>query len=388
MARVKVPVLQIIHYSDVHIVGKDYWKKHVATQQFIARLPATLRQGIVGADTAALRAFVDFLRDEIAVDPVWKNLPTWLIDTGDGTTFGDEESLESWLNVWSPRFLGAAGPNARQQILYGNHDAWPGTFPLQAPRSMDAKRDSLRQKWFADTWPAAPLKTQLFDKAEIQLYVLNSVDHTLWANAKALGQVLPDRFWEALPPQLGPTAASGLARCISSHRRPAPARDLRILAMHYPVCDAATPSKRLTELLTNRAPFAADIAPPAGASEPLVHLVMSGHTHDGYPQLGLLPNGAGSTQHLPLDTPQVQLVTPSLSQFNKLPPPTGKSHHADCLYDFPYQFSLLRFYAYPATPEEVSIERSVIGCAVGGAFGFLPISPGSQRTEEELTVVV
>lgn len=388
MARLKVPVLQIIHYSDIHIVGKNYWQQHAATQWFMKRLPTTLRQGVVGADTSALHAFVDYLRDDIALDPVWKDLPTWLIDTGDGTTFGDDESLDAWLNVWSPRFLSAAGPNARQQILYGNHDAWPGTFPLQAPTHMQAQRDSLRKTRFKDTWPVAPLRARLHAAAEIQLYLLNSVDHELWANTRAQGQVLPDRHWEHPAPPLGPTAASGLRRTIAAHRQPAPAKDLRILAMHYPVCDAATTGKRWTELLLNRTPFAADIAPPPGESEPMVHLVMSGHTHDGFPSLGLLPNGAGSTQHAPLETPQMQLVTPSLSQFNTLPAPTSNSYHADCLFDFPYQFSLLRIYAYPATPEEVSVERSIVGSAVGGAFGFLPITPGSLRTHEELTLTV
>src|SRR5438105_95468 len=205
------PVIQIVHYSDLHIVGPDYLTQRLCFDALLKRLPTTLKQGVAGASMAALQAFEDFLR-EIASDAAWRDKPTWLVDTGDGTTFGDDASLDAWLNKWSPAFLAAAGANAKQMVLYGNHDAWPGTFPLLAPRSMDNHRNTLRSARFPQTWPAQPLTTPLQSPGgpEVQLYTLNSVDHTLLANTKALGKVLPDRHWQPIGGMPGPRASDDL----------------------------------------------------------------------------------------------------------------------------------------------------------------------------------
>lgn len=388
----RVPVLRIVHYSDMHIAGVGYASQYARMMAMSRRLPHYLRQkarqGFGIADTSALLEFIDFLAD-IAADADWQGLPLWLVDTGDGTAFGDTSSLDDWKNNWSVQFRNAAGPNARQCVLYGNHDAWPGVYPLLSPHRMQAQRNQLRgAPWFTETWPTSPLVASVNGQSEIQLYALNSVDHRLMAGIKATGKVLPDRFWESPAPPVGPTACGGLRRAIAQAAPAVFAPHFRILAMHYPVCDAAT-GKGPYELLVNRRSFSDETKPLPGHTEPAIHLLLAGHTHSGYPALGLLPAGANSVAHAPLELGQVQLVTPSLSQVNTLPaPPVGTAHAEQTLHDFPHQCTLLQFYASLGAPLEITIERLVAGRAVGGAFGYLPLVPGSQRITEEMSFVL
>jgi hypothetical protein len=387
-------VVQIVHYSDLHIVGPDYLSQRRRFDSLLQRLPGVMKQGVAGASLAALKAFEAFLSD-IASEPSWRDRPIWLVDTGDGTTFGDDHSLDAWLNDWSPRFQAAAGPNASQVVLYGNHDAWPGTFPLLAPRSMDSHRNSLRATRFRQTWPAQPLRLPLLGGnggPEVQLFALNSVDHDLLANIKALGKVLPDRFWQSMGGMTGPTASSDLDRL--AYASAGGLAHLRILAMHYPVAAEATKGKRLLEILANRDDFARDLRNPRhmSAKEPLVHIHLAGHTHTAYPPLGLLPNGLGSAQHPPLAAATAQLVTPSLSQtpvvaFSGATP----DYYPDaCAQSFPYQCTLLRILAeqVPGGGVDVTVQRYLVGRPVGGAFGYLPVAEGTSRHHEELRLML
>jgi len=385
------PIVQIVHYSDLHIVGPDYLQQRTFLDRISRRLPTLHRQGLSKASLAALQAFEAFLRDDIAGDDLWQGRPVWLIDTGDGTTFGDAPSLEQWIDVWSPRFLKAAGHHARQLTLYGNHDAWPGTFPLLAPRGMAPQRDALRATRFADAWPAAPLTAPIPSSrgSQIQLYALNSVDHELFANTKALGKVLPDRFWESPPPMTGPTALDDLRRCIAAHSGAAGGRHLRILAMHYPVCADTHAGARITEILANRDDVARELA-AAPAGSPLAHLLLAGHTHVGYPSIGLLPNALGSVRHAPLPDRHCQSVAASLSQIvlgsNGA---AALAHYPDqCAQDCPYQCTVLRIYAANAQGDELVVERITAGRPPGGSFAFLPLDVGSSRCGEQLTVTL
>lgn len=387
------PVVQIVHYSDLHIVGPDYMAQRRSFEALLKRLPGMLKQGVAGASLAALSAFEDFVRD-IASDATWRDKPIWLVDTGDGTTFGDDRSLDAWLNDWSPKFLAAAGANGKQLVLYGNHDAWPGTFPLLAPRSMEAHRDKLRSARFPQTWPTQPLTTLLAGSAgpEVQLYALNSVDHTLWANTMARGAVLPDRHWQKQGTMPGPRASDDLDLTASASAGTSATSHFRILAMHYPVAAACNAGQKHLEILANRDPFAKDIDGPRHASKPLVHVLMAGHTHSAFPPLGLLPNGLGSARHPPLGGALVQMVTPSLSQtpvsaFSSATP----SYYPDaCAQSFPYQCTLLRVFATPISGGgvEVTVQRFSVGRPSGGAFGYLPVAEGSSRHHEELQLVL
>ena len=386
----KTPVVQIVHYSDLHIVGPDYLKQRRAFSAIAKRLlPASLQQGITGASIGALGAFVDFLRD-VGSDSAWHGKPVWLVDTGDGTTFGDKASLKSWLQDWSPRFLAAAGSHTKQLILYGNHDAWPETFPLLAPRQMGHQRNRLRNVWFQDSWPTKPLTAPLMrgSASEVQLYALNSIDHDLIANTKACGRVLPDRAGLANA-KTGPTAADDLNREATAAGA-ASQQHLRILAMHYPVAAAAQAGNRVLEILANRDTFAKELVTPSHAAKPLVHLLLAGHTHEAYPSIGLMPNGLSSVQQPPLTHGFAQSVTPSLSQL-LVGSVNGQSNYYpdECARCFPYQCTLLRVFAQPGpTGIEVTVERTMVGRPSGGVFGYLPINEGSMRVHEDMVLTL
>ena len=392
MTATLLPVLRIVHYSDLHIASPKFAQQHAQMKSLMKKLPHWANQGLECADTSALREFVDFLAD-LAADQAWKGLPLWLVDTGDGTTFGDADSLDDWRNDWSNQFLQAAGSDASQLLLYGNHDAWPQTYPLLAPANMDLQRKQLRAApWFSDTFPAAPLTAVISGPSQIQLYALNSVDHRLLASVKAAGRVDEDRFWEkpaARPTAPAVAAAQDLKARIAAAANGAPGvPHFRILAMHYPVCDKAIP-KRLTEVLANRRHFADEIKPPAGQPDPVIHLLLAGHTHTGYPVIGAMPSGATALAQPPLELGQLQLVTPSLSQVNSLPPPPASASHAEqTLYDFPHQCTVLQVHASVADPLEIILERRIAGRDVGGVFGYLPLVAGSQRNHETISFVI
>lgn len=387
----KTPVVQIVHYSDLHIIGPDFRKQRQAFKTVAKRLlPASLQQGVAGASIGALGAFADFLRVRKS-DTGWQDKPIWLIDTGDGTTFGDSASLKLWLQHWSPKFLAAAGPHAKQLVLYGNHDAWPETFPLLAPRNMGHQRTKLRNMWFTDSWPKAPFTAPLSPGhgSQVQLFALNSVDHDLLPNTKACGRVLPDRAG-LTHAQTGPTAADDLHRAVVAAGKASAGPHFRILAMHYPVAEAAQTGNRVFEILSNRDTFARELVTPSYAEKPLVHLLLGGHTHRAYPSIGLMPNALSSASQSPLHHGFAQSVTPSLSQ--KLVSGAGgtSSYYPDeCARCFPYQCTLLRVFA-ETTPAgtEVTVERTMVGRPAGGAFGFLPIGEGSSQMHEEMILAL
>lgn len=389
----RTPILQIVHYTDMHIVGPDYRRQRRAVDRIKPLLSSGWQQGLAGASRDALLAFEDFLKTDVAGDADWGSCPIWLLDTGDGTTFGDVSSLEQWLNDWSVRFLGACGSRGRQLILYGNHDAWPKTHPLIAPRSMQTHRDYLRSTWFTDTYPRAPLSTGIPGSAgsEIQLFSLNSVVHGLFENVRALGEVLPDRFWEPTPSGAGPrgpTAIDELSRLVTSlSTGGAPGvRHLRLIAMHYPVAKDASGAKRLTEILVNRDAFGREVGSSKFGSPPMFPLFFGGHTHGEFPPLGLLPRSASFARHDPLPAPLTQLVSGSLSQIRLSSGSVAASYAEQLENDYPYRASVFRFSALQSN--EIAIERITVGCQVGGAFEMLPIIDGGSICSEDFVLVI
>src|SRR6266446_6074129 len=125
------PCLQIVHISDLHIVAPESNGPAVARQisrqirwvPLLAPLYHSLEDGIAPNDQFAPYRFDDFLRRITIEDAEWQELPTWLICTGDITTFGDRASLDvgkTWLESLS-QYVHAA------LWLHGNHDEWPVT---------------------------------------------------------------------------------------------------------------------------------------------------------------------------------------------------------------------------------------------------------------------
>jgi len=303
-------------------------------------------------------------------DPAWRDAPTWLIDTGDVTTLGDVKSLRLG-HQWLEKFREAAG-GPGHRWMYGNHDAWPGDFPLFASLgSIDEHRNVLRSRWYKDRLPEDPLSVDIpgrIDGAQIQLWTLNSVVHARDYNTLALGRIQEDRFWEDPSGSRDPgNAVPELARKIE--RRSGAARDFRILASHHPVHYPEKPAAIM--FMTNANEVARDLLRPGNSMHsPLAHLVLSGHTHELFPAVGHLPKTGSMCNHDPLSPNQCQLIAGSLSQ--RRAPATG----------YPQQCQLLRFYYSEAAPDEVIMERLIAARANGlGDYKFVQTSPGNYSEE-------
>ena len=203
------PLLQILHYSDIHLaVQGSMYKRWQASG-----MPPAFRQGLAGARRALLHEFIHLIQDLTSGDKDWENRPIWLVDTGDGTTFGESAALQEW-DEWTRKFE-QASPGAQLLRVYGNHDAWPQGHPLRAvhaPWKMDTQRDLLRSQHFPQTWPTPPLQIPIPNTScQIELCLANTVDHRLWPNVFALGVAARDRYWTHLPQIPSATPANDLA---------------------------------------------------------------------------------------------------------------------------------------------------------------------------------
>lgn len=382
------PLLQIIHYSDIHLSVS----KMMLNRWLVRHLPLDWQQGLGGARRAILTQFLKIIPELTVNDSIWSSLPTWLVDTGDGTTFGEDAALREWRD-WAQKIALAAGVHGAMLRVYGNHDAWPEHHPLRIAHThwkMDQHRDMLRKDHFPDTWPDMPLAVNIPNtSSRIELCAVNTVDHLLWPNVFALGVAARDRDWTHLPQIPRPTPAEDLA---SRANLPATrhARDLRIAAMHYPVADHATAGNPTTQkILRGRNRFARELQHHQNVSPFVTHLMLAGHTHEPFPAIGALPRNAFAANHTPLVAGQCQIVTASLSQD---PNPRGRlpasaSWREKLMYNNPHQFTLLRFYQ-STTPYELCMERTIFGAGDSGRFHKLPIREHCAEVSEQMRIML
>jgi hypothetical protein len=135
----------------------------------------------------------------------------------------------------------------------------------------------------------------------VSFWSLNTIRHERLLNTLALGKVKEDRYWE---PRSGPNQILALPLV--------PPGEVRIILTHHPI-DGDTGPRYIRRLLNP-----SDVAKALRRSTSLpssvspVTLVLSGHTHEVYPQIGqgLL---AGATNKK-LGPNQLQLTIGSLSQ--------------------------------------------------------------------------
>lgn len=399
----ETPLLQIIHYTDMHLASDGYIKTRWQLKLVYPRLSHEWQQGWAGPRRAVLNDFIRLIEDlkkgapldNSEGDPAWADRPTWLVDTGDGTTFGDAASLDEWQD-WTKKFEQAAEPNARLMRVYGNHDAWPTTFPLFAGTqyAMNQQRDMLRLHYFNTTWPQPPWTVTVPGavtggaQSQIELYAVNTVDHGLFMNTAALGVAARDRHWTLHPTFPLDTPADDLANQALAQPGGAAARHLRIAAMHYPVTDDATPGHIWpTKVLWNRQRFARDLQRHPSVTPLVAHLLLAGHTHMAFPGVGQLPRSASAATHTPLVAGQCQVVSASLSQAI-LPgsPLNANETWAESRARLsPYQCTVLRFYSQDHDPFEIIMDRAIAGADDTGIFSFLPLAPGSHQTVERMT---
>lgn len=373
------PFLQIVHVSDMHVVDARY--VNTLRQNWIIQrlLPKKLRK-FINDSTAEHNAFapikfLEFLPQITTQDRVWTRLPTWFVDTGDLTAFGDEFSLEQG-HGWLVQFNAAARASA-SKLLYGNHDAWPGKLPAFASTAeIHSHRARLRAAWYPATWPDAPLTVPIPGTgSRVELWCMNSVIHERRENTWAFGETRRDRFWQfgPFPPQVDPVLE--LEREMRGRSGPTPSPALRVLAIHYPIHYPPPRPMAMLSMLNDSAVGKSLRALGKPGLTPLAHLVLSGHTHGLYPELGKLPDTASACQHYPLGNDQCQLVVGSLSQLDR----TGSA--------YPHQCEVLRFYTSPQLGNGVLLERLIAARANGlGDYKFARYrdKQGNWRDSEEI----
>lgn len=312
------PVLQVVHVTDLHVKHMTANPAHALTGR--GRVLARLAQrwlernnafgwddGTQGHYPLAPESFRRFLQWWRGFDRQWRNVPVWLVDTGDRTAFGDDASIQAGqqhLKLWQ-KALG----NCPVRSLYGNHDAWPGTLPGLLPGSITAQQARLgsMEEWNPAEWLRSPLSVAIPGSgASIELFALDSVCWSAIRNTRAVGRI-DSSAMEALVARMRISNAAGT-------------QGLRILAMHHPLAfpwedgEVRAAGVFSAMKLLNDEKHARRLRNDKNDPKnfgPLVHLALSGHTHLAHPATGL--HGDVVDVHQGLLSPwQLQLVGGSL----------------------------------------------------------------------------
>ncbi|HTS23649.1 MAG TPA: metallophosphoesterase [Casimicrobiaceae bacterium] len=383
------PVLQIVHISDLHVVAptspfRPSTRDHRLWVRLLSRYiegasPLKWNEGTPVHSTEAYRMFRRFLEEGLRADKDWfpkegRRPPTWLVDTGDATTFGDVAAMAQAEGYDDE--LAADLDKADGLRLFGNHDAWPAKFPLLATSqdlSEQRRRISARRGWNVGDWMHRPLSAAIpGTDSRIELFALNSVIFDRIANTNALGRISPH-------------ALAALRDAIEWRSRPHSAHgDFRILAVHHPVdfpypraesSAFGQPYLPKTNVLTDVKKTVDALAAPAPDRRgPLVHLLLSGHTHVGHPAHGKLPREIPTRDKGTLHPYQLQLVTGAL-----LCPPERDPDAPERGIGGAFQAELLRFYAGDE-PGQLVLRRYVLAKRPGGAY--VPVARGGREYEE------
>ena len=365
------PLLQIIHVSDLHIASGALNGQLPPVADLLAKITAPIpavgpfvRQGMDPHDPSAKSAIEEFLKKVTSPSNGWVG-PTWLLDTGDLTTFGDEDSL-----AVGRRLLSRLGRYCTRTLsLHGNHDAWPQDFPIASRPTIETHRQHLRTSHYPEEWPETP---QSFDPPRspirIELYALNSVEHYPELNIPALGRVRHDRYWELTPPS--PAAGHSLSR-LQEQVPNSTGKTLRLLAIHHPI---AKVDFWPHHSLLNRKEVSGRIENPNA-----FQVVLSGHTHALFPRHGRLQASLTSGLHHPLGPNQVQLVVGSMMQRD-----FSENSNSELERDrWSHQVQVLRIF-HDEDSDEVVVARFLAGRnpGVDDAFEIRPL-PGTSGTSHE-----
>lgn len=381
--------LHIVHVSDMHCKGQGA-VVDTGTEQKVRRLVKALRRlgrakwadqlehrwqaGLAGHDPTAHARMCEFLCDFFKHDD-YAGVETWLLDTGDLSALGDMGSLKTaleWLDDYRVIL------DAKQTlILHGNHDAWPGKFPLAANRlEIDTHQQALRDL-LGKAWPQTAIHTGIpHSSARVTLSAVNSTMGERWPNTLARGEVGMDPPWNTF----GDDQLQQLARQTSKQfQADGVTRDFRILALHHPV-HYPPPRPTLQMSLRNDGEVADALADFSTHQRgKLAHLLLSGHTHETYPRLGALPPTSTGQQYAPLYEGQLQLIAGSLSQ---LPRYADRDLFEDAEF-IPQQCQILTFFSSPASAQrgQLLMERRVVGRGAGGPYRVLTPPGNPNRVE-------
>jgi 3',5'-cyclic AMP phosphodiesterase CpdA len=279
----------------------------------------------------------------IAQENAKARCPSCLVISGDQSTFGDTSSIQRARMYLDP----AIQSSDRVIEIHGNHDAWPSTAPLFGPRSFAAtvKSSLINLNYRVEAPGVVPPFLSISGGPRVEVFTVDTVDMGRWENTRALGRV-DDKQLDELERIIADND-------IVHHNSPV----LRVLIAHHPIgYPPPVPSSTMVIANGGRVGFRLRRSPKQ--PKPLVHLVLSGHTHDPFPKQGSLPASAQQYSHHPLGYGQVQLVAGTATQrdaFNK--------------YAVPYRFQILRMYrSTPHSASRVVVERTIMSRGKIGAY--------------------
>jgi 3',5'-cyclic AMP phosphodiesterase CpdA len=343
------PFLQIVHISDLHIVASTFQQRArlravLRVAQAVGPISRWLEDGMAPHDVMAPDLFLDLVEAIGPRDLAWSRHPLWIIDTGDLTTFGDDDSLAEGQDFL--RRLQQRGQTSSLHSNHGNHDAWPEVLPILAGRqAIPRHRNTLLSRWYRAQRPDMPLACNIPDgSGQVQLYAADSVLHDRAANTRALGEIDARQLAQ-------------LTALLAVQQGDPHARNFRILATHHPVHFEGPPLLRCGMVMRNDSAVAQAIGGPG--QPPQIQLVMSGHTHALFPRHGHLGQTARHCSNHPiLGMDQCQYVVGSLMQMDKF----NKRGAA------PHQAVVLRFYYYTTNQTIMGIER-ILTARTRGANG-------------------
>jgi len=268
-------LLRIIHCSDLHFLTGSH--PGAAVKSRVTGALSKVRgftQGLAGHDPRAprwLRASIHQYAKTAADE--WKD-KTELVFTGDLTTWADDASLTG-----AKKFLDTLQADlalSRSMGAYGNHDVWPGVVAGHLPwqettGNLETRRTKMRDAYFPrKTWLAERVRHPIPGGFVLGVCALNTVLHCRVRNTFAYGQIGHDFYWDA-------------TRKVAKHQLVELEEWLAdvhvgVILSHHPFHDPdKSPGKRL--LGANRAKNALR----SGPSGECIRLVLSGHTHQIFP---------------------------------------------------------------------------------------------------------
>jgi 3',5'-cyclic AMP phosphodiesterase CpdA len=348
------PFLQIVHISDLHVsdpksnhsVAVRGWIRQI--RRVVPKVAEYIEDGVAPHDGLAVGLFTEFLK-EIVDDPNWRDCQHWLVDTGDLTSLGDSDSLDL-----GQEYLGdLAKVCSELASIHGNHDAWPGTFPLVAQiRRISKQKKALRARRFAIATPGLAMQVSIpHGDGEVQLYFVDSVRYGRVVNSLALGRV-PRAQLETLK------------SLVDTNYKPN-RHDFRILAVHHPI-HYPPPRPTLHMSMSNDGAVGRELdVPSPGGAYPLAHLVISGHTHFLFPNHGALPSESSLCLHPELGNEQSQFVVGTLMQLDKYEKRSG----------WPHQCEVLRLYYSANNHSVLLLERLLVARQTGEHYRGTGIGP-------------
>lgn len=371
------PFLQLVHVSDMHVFADRSPTVRQTRSRLIAlahtlnslagtlggpaatplrEVAETILEGIETHDASGARRLDDFIASQV-VPAVPRTTPTLLVVSGDQTTFGDAASIAHARSVLAK----ALAASDRSLEIHGNHDAWLDRFPLFAPRGLrvgSARR--LTQHGFLVEQISGPHAASGAAGLPVELYTIDTVDRSRAHNTLALGFVSDAQLDE-------------LERAIDQRGAP---DAIRVLVSHHPIAyPPPLPARGM--VVRNGTTVAARLAGSTpGGGRPVVHMILSGHTHVTFPGHGQLTAPPASQPQLGPN--QAQLVVGTATQRDTF---GGRGSS-------PYQFQVLRFaHGSPHNGRRtVVVERRLVVRGKIGPFRFLSPSPGASSEALVLSV--